>query len=147
MCSQSRPTLCKPIDCSLPGSSVHEILQARILEWVAIPFSRGSSWHRDWTQVFHIAGSFFTVWATREVRGWYQIIKHQITHPLGFLPSLGAGFWVSSRSQSFQYLGLGYPFLIKAPASLLSLVHNCPPRIQFSQTFLCVSCLQGRLCN
>ena len=51
---------------SLPGSSVHGILQKRILEWVANPFSRGSSWLRDQTQVFHIAGRFFTNWATRE---------------------------------------------------------------------------------
>ena len=41
--TQSCPTLCNPMDCTLPGSSVHEILQARILEWVAIPFSRGIS--------------------------------------------------------------------------------------------------------
>ena len=46
------------MDCSLPGSSVHGILQARKLEWVAIPFSRGSSQHRYWTQVFFIAGGF-----------------------------------------------------------------------------------------
>ena len=51
---------------SLPGSSVHGILQSRILEWVAIPFSRGSSQPRDWTQVSHIAGGFFAIWATRE---------------------------------------------------------------------------------
>ena len=42
--TQSHPTICNPMDCSLPGSSVHEILQARILEWVTVPFSRGSSW-------------------------------------------------------------------------------------------------------
>ena len=47
--AQSCSTLCDPMDCSLPGSSVHEILQARILEWVAIPFSRGSSQPRDQT--------------------------------------------------------------------------------------------------
>ena len=47
----SRPTLRDPIDCSLPGSSAHRILQARILEWVAMPSSRGSSWPRDWTHV------------------------------------------------------------------------------------------------
>ena len=46
--------------------TVDGILQARILEWVAIPFSRGSSQPRDWTQVSHIAGRFFTSWATRE---------------------------------------------------------------------------------
>ena len=47
-----------------PGSSVHEILQARILEWAVIPFSRGSSWPRDRTQVSGTAGGFFIVWAT-----------------------------------------------------------------------------------
>ena len=47
---QSCPTLCDPMDCSPPGSSVHGILQARIPEWVTIPFSRGSSWPRGWTQ-------------------------------------------------------------------------------------------------
>ena len=49
-------TLCGPMDCSSPGFSVHEILQAKILEWVAIPFSRGSSWPRGRTLVLCIAG-------------------------------------------------------------------------------------------
>jgi len=49
------------MDCSLPGSSVHRILQTGILEWVAMPFSRGSSQPRDQTWVSHIAGRFFTV--------------------------------------------------------------------------------------
>ena len=62
---QSCPTLCDPMDCSPPGSSVHGILQAKILEWVVIPFSRASSWPRDLTRVFHIADKFFTIWATR----------------------------------------------------------------------------------
>ena len=61
---QLYPTLCDPMDCSLPGSSVHGILQARILEWVAMPSpSRRSSWHRDQTYVFCgscIAGRFFS---------------------------------------------------------------------------------------
>ena len=57
----------RPHNCSPPGSSVHGILQARILEWVAIPFSRGSSQPRDRTWVACIAGRFFTGWATREV--------------------------------------------------------------------------------
>ena len=52
------------MDCSLPGSSVHGILQARILEWVIIPFSRGSSWPRNPTQVSCIEGRFFTICAT-----------------------------------------------------------------------------------
>ena len=53
--------ICDPMDYI-----VHEILQVRILEWAAIPFSRGPSQPRDLTQVSHIAGGFFTVWATRE---------------------------------------------------------------------------------
>ena len=58
---QSRPTPCDPMDFT-----VHGILQARILEWVAYPFSRGSSWPRNWTRVSCIAGGFFTSWAIRE---------------------------------------------------------------------------------
>ena len=56
----------QPIDCNPPGYSVHGILQARILEWVAIPFSKGSSQPRDRTWVSHIAGRFFTIWDARE---------------------------------------------------------------------------------
>ena len=63
---QSCPTVCDPMDYSSPGSSVHGILQAKILEWVAVPFSMGSSQPRDQTQVSHIAGEFFTIWATRD---------------------------------------------------------------------------------
>ena len=60
--------LCDPMCCNLPGSSVHRNLQARILDRFAIPFSRRPSWHRDWTQVSHIAGRFFTIWATSETQ-------------------------------------------------------------------------------
>ena len=59
--AQSCPTLCDPMDCSLPGFSVHGIFQARILEWVAISFSRRSSQPRDWTRVSLIVGRRFTV--------------------------------------------------------------------------------------
>ena len=69
--TQSCPTLCDPMDCSLPRSSIHRIFQARILEWVAIAFSRGSSQPRDQTRVSHIVGRCFTVWATREA--WPKI--------------------------------------------------------------------------
>ena len=66
--AQLCPTLCDPMDCSPPGSSVHGIFQPRILEWVAISFSRGSSWPRDRTRVSHIVGRCFTIQATREAR-------------------------------------------------------------------------------
>ena len=56
----------QPMDCSPPGSPVHGILQERVLEWAAIPFSRGSSHTRGWTQVSCMPGRFFTVWTTRE---------------------------------------------------------------------------------
>ena len=58
---------CDPMDYSLPGSSVHGIFQAKVLEWVAISFSRGSYQPRDQTRVSCIIGKHFTVWATREV--------------------------------------------------------------------------------
>ena len=64
--AQSCQTLCNPIDCSLPGSSVHGIPQARILEWVAIPFSWGFSQPRDQTWVSCIAGRFFKCLSHRE---------------------------------------------------------------------------------
>ena len=64
--AQSCPTLLNPMDCSLPGSSIHGIFQARVLESVAISFSRGSSQPRDQTGVSCIVGRCFTVWATRE---------------------------------------------------------------------------------
>ena len=65
-------TLCNFMDCGPPGSSVHGILQARILEWVAILSSRGSSQPRNRTPVSCIAGRFFTLWATREPRFSYK---------------------------------------------------------------------------
>ena len=65
---QSYLTLCEPTVCSPPGSSVQGILQARILEWVAIPFSRSSPWPKDRTWVSCIAGGFFTTWTTREAQ-------------------------------------------------------------------------------
>ena len=64
--AQLCPTLCDLLDCSLLGFSVQGIFQARVPEWVAISFSRGSSRHRDWTQISLITGLPFTLWATRE---------------------------------------------------------------------------------
>ena len=66
--AQSCPTLWNTMDWNPPGSSVQGILQARILEWVAIPSSRGSFQSRDRTQVSHIVGRLFTVWATKEAQ-------------------------------------------------------------------------------
>ena len=62
------------MDWSLPGFSVQGILQARTLEWVAVPFSRESSWPREWTQVSCTAGRLFTIWATKTL-GVVKVIK------------------------------------------------------------------------
>ena len=68
------------MDCSLPGSSVHGIFQAIVLEWIAISFSRGPSQPRDRTQVSCIVDRRFTVWATREVLGksWQVLLLHDV---------------------------------------------------------------------
>ena len=74
-------TLHHPMDCSLPGSSIHGIFQARVLEWVAIFFSRGSSWPRGRTQVSRTAGRCFSIWATREAFEWggYPVLSSGLT--------------------------------------------------------------------
>ena len=74
--SHSCPTLCNPMDCSRQASLFMEILQARILEWVAMPSSRGSSQPRDQTQVSHTVGRFFTIWATREAQEYWEWVAY-----------------------------------------------------------------------
>ena len=83
--SSSCLTLSNPTNCSLPASLSMGILPARILEWVAMPFSRGSSQPRDWTQVSHIAGRFFTIWATREA---HQVLAATAAKSLQSCPTL-----------------------------------------------------------
>ena len=114
-------SVCNPMNCSPPGSSVHGILQASILEQVAIPFSRGSSPLRDRTQVSCIAGRFFTFWNTRKAwdEGYHLLssgyragtvpntlqINSFYPHnkPLGLLVSVSSfffyswGYWISER--------------------------------------------------
>ena len=81
--TQSCLTLCDPMDCSLPDSSVHGIIQARILQWVPVLFSRGCSWPRNWTRVYCIRGRFFTTWATREA-----VRVHQFSSVAHLCPTL-----------------------------------------------------------
>ena len=76
--AQSCPTLRNRMDCSPPDSSVHGILQARMLEWGAIPFSRGSSRSWDQTEVTCMAGGFFTILATRESQLWQMFTQHSM---------------------------------------------------------------------
>ena len=97
--AQSCLTLCNPMDCSLPGSSIHGIFQARILEWVAISFSRGAFRPRDWTQVSHIVGRCFTVWATREapMRKTHENPAAYNKHCLS-----KTHFWTSSAARDWE---------------------------------------------
>ena len=88
--AQSCPTLCDPMDCSLPGFSVNGIFQAGVLEWVAISFSRGSSWSRDQTQVSCIC------------RQMLYPLKHQGS-PTVFSPETSVNLfshWLQSPNQS-----------------------------------------------
>ena len=70
------PTLCDPVDCSLPSFSVHGILQARILEWITISFSRGSSRPRDLNQVSRTGGRCFNLWAIRYIFHFLLCLSH-----------------------------------------------------------------------
>ena len=82
-------TLCNSVDCSLPGSSVHGIPQARILEWVAISSSRGSSWPRDWTFVSCIGRWILYHWATRKAhRNAILKIYNRMLSPFSVLSKL-----------------------------------------------------------
>ena len=87
--AQSCPTL-----CDSTNSTVHWILQARILEWVAFPISRGSSQARDRSQVSHTAGRFFTSWATREA----QELLEWVDYPF----SRGSS-WPRNRTHHLQF--------------------------------------------
>ena len=98
--TQSCLTLYNPMDCSPPGSPVHGILQARILEWVAISFSRGSYRPRDQTQVSCTAGGFFIVWATREAKALPDFMGEVNWHDLPSCP------WPQSTELLSQPLSL-----------------------------------------
>ena len=105
------------MDCSLPGSSLHGILQARVLDWVAICFSRGSSRPRNWTWVSCIAGRFFTDWAPREaiVQSNYSV-KYCKQVNLNFsLPKSWVSIynWLASATNNLYRLSpLSYPPLL-----------------------------------
>ena len=150
---QSCLTLCDPMDYRLPGSSMHRIFQASVLEWAAISFSRGSSWPRDWTLVSHTAGTPFTVWATREadrmnparnqncvinvqdecncsvpvVSYWWQSFNSTISHLLSLL-------------QSVAHLACSLHASPWMPAAVLYFSRSCTIRLNiFSLFFVHVS--------
>ena len=122
--AQSCPTLFDSMDCSL-SCSVHGILQARILEWVTISISRGSSWLRDQTWASWIADRFFTVWATREAPKRLKLFFYK-----GKQQALRTGFQFSSVSQScltlwdpMEYSTPGFPVHHQLPELAQTQVH------------------------
>ena len=124
--TQLCPILCDPMDYSPPGFSLSmRILQARILEWVAMPSFRGSSLPRDWTQVSCIAGGFFTIWTTREAQE-YSWVAYPFSRGSSWPSSrtrislIGGGFFTSwasreapnstvSKRLMFEYFPNGTP--------------------------------------
>ena len=115
--AQSCPTLCNPLDCIPPGSPVHGILQARILEWVAMPFSRGSSQPRDQPQVSCIAGRFLINWATREAPAL-------TIDPLKILLKLSHCLWSARVLPSLQNLNKLLLILIESQ-NVNNLMNQC----------------------
>ena len=124
-------TLCDPIDCSLSGSSVHGILQASVLEWVAVPFSKGSSQPRDRTQVSCIAGRFFTIWTTKEahlgtriafVAFWTTNIFFFFNSSYNFSATVPKCY-LSTQSEVTPWLPGPFDHFLEA----LSALEECPP--------------------
>ena len=99
---------CDPMDCSLPGSSVHGIPQARILEWVAISFSKESSQPRNQTWVSCIAGRFFTDWAVMLIFLLYSFFLDFTMYVLAYHGSfnISVSFCLSRISLDFYFLNL-----------------------------------------
>ena len=126
-------TLCDPMDCTPPGSSIHAIFQARMMGWVAISFSRGSCQPRDWTQVSCTAGRFFTNWTTRKAQ------KH-FFEPVFFFWGGGKNTEVGCHSllQIFPTQGSN-PGLPLCRQTLCHLSHQGSP---YFQTFLLNMCFQ-----
>ena len=121
--TQSCPTLCNPIDYT-----VHGILQARILEWVAYPFSRGSSWPRNQTRVSYITGRLFTSWVTREVNKLCPTLWDPMDCSMTGFPD-------------FRYL-LEFAQILSIELVML-FIHLilCYPSLLLPSIVLCVACL------
>ena len=126
-------TLCNPLDYSLPGSFVHGIRQERILESIAIPFSRGSSWSRNQTQVSGTAGRFFSVWATRETHTdnkdsfkWRALLKWNTVRA-----GRGLSQWSGKADSAHLASGLHNLQALTSPLGLCSHISQIPSEIYF----------------
>ena len=127
------------MDCSPPGSSLHGILQARILEWVAIPFFRESSQPRDWTWVSCIAGRFFTIWTIKEApitKGTINYQQPQIPKVL-FLFPFYRGNWSPKHLSNLTKVTQ----LLNFKRQLFRCIHSV-----FDINLYCCCCLVVKLC-
>ena len=164
---QSCAILFDPMDCSLPGFSVHGIFQARVPEWVAFSFSRGSSWSRNQIGVSCIAGGFFTTLATREAPlsigihisppFWTSLLSPSPSYPyrliqspcLSFLSHTANSHWLSILHMVMFVSTLLFPYISPSPPlspclqvySLCLFLHYCPVNKFFSTIFLDSVCL------
>ena len=110
-------TLCDCMDCNMPGSSIHGIVQARILAWVAIPFSRGCSSPRDQTHVSCTTDIFFAIWATREA---LAIIVQSLSHVQFFVT-----LWAAAH-QAFLSFTISWSLLRFMSVESMMLSHPLP---------------------
>ena len=101
--AQSCLTFRDPMNCSLPGFSVLGILQARVLEWLAMPSSRGSSQPRDWTQVSCFKGRIFISWATREAQNVTDFVFMISVIPLFYIKENKLFKWIYASNQRRQW--------------------------------------------
>ena len=136
------------MDCSLPGSSIHGIFQARVLKCVAISFSRGSSRPRDWTQVSHITGRRFYIWAIREALALSKQPRN-VTHSyclvhlnLGSVQSLChvrfvATPWTAAHQASLSITNSQSLFKLMSIKLVMSSNHLvlCHPFLSYLQSF------------
>ena len=129
-------TLCSPMDCKQPASSVHGFLQSRRLEWVSIPFSRGSFWSRDQTQISCLAGTFFTIWTTWEANIWMEgyygaTFQNFSNYKIKFICwIISQGYSISKRQwESYKkkvYLASAHACLGNSGSKNLECTHKCP---------------------
>ena len=123
------------MDCNLPGSSIHGIFQAKILEWVAISFSRRSSQPRDWTHISLLVGRHFTIWATKEVS------QHKFHLKTRLELTIERSYQTHSHNMYFKITRLVRRFLLKRRNMSLSNIHCCYIILQFSSVqFSCSVC-------
>ena len=131
----SRVRFCNPMDCSPSRSSIHGILQARILEWVVISFSRRTSWPRDRTQVSLTAGRFFTIWATREVQDYHMTQKFH-TWVYIWKDNNNSNLWrymLTDIENKLLLLLLSHFSRVQLCVTPQTAAHQAPPSLGFSR--------------